>query len=140
MSKQVGWLFYTQSKQFSCERTVCLSFNTECTKQPLYFTHVHVNITSHIIDTMIVRKMNRMTDRKNNRMRQTDSVRQNGWNHRSKDAVDTLRVLVHRAGWGSHATVPTLSHAHTLHLTVALIFGNAFLEHAFHGLQNHKNK
>lgn len=43
-------------------------------------------------------------------------------------------MLVHRTGWWSHATVSTLSHAHSLHLTVTLIFRNAFLMHAIHWL------
>ena len=46
----------------------------------------------------------------------------------------TLRVLVHGAGRGSHTTVPSWSHAHALHLSVARVIGHSLLVHGFHGL------
>lgn len=43
-------------------------------------------------------------------------------------------MLVHGAGWWSHTTVATLSHAHALHLAVARVIWHALLMHALHRL------
>ena len=47
----------------------------------------------------------------------------------------TLRVLVHGAGWGAHATVTALPQGHALHLGEAGLLAHALLMHALHRLR-----